>query len=210
MSYLLIALSFTPFYLIGTIPTGYIIAKSAGVDISKHGSGNVGATNIGRVLGKKAGILTLLIDIGKGAIAVGLALLLNVGLWYSATAAFAVVLGHCISLPPLLKGGKGVATSLGALIALTPITALGVVVIFSSVFAWRRTVSLASISAAICAPLIAIFCGLPDQILYGIIPMATTLVIRHKDNLKRLALGTEPRTELKSSATPSPDQGTKD
>jgi acyl phosphate:glycerol-3-phosphate acyltransferase len=199
MHYVLIALSFVPFYLIGVFPTGYLIAKHAGVDIFKHGSGNVGATNIGRVIGKKAGLLTLVIDIGKGALAVGIAAACGLGVWYTSLAALAVILGHCISLPPLLKGGKGVATALGALLVLAPIVALGAALIFAAVFYWKRIVSLSSVSAAFGAPIVALLCGLDDQIFYGLVPIAITVVLRHKENLKRLALGTEPIMQFRKN-----------
>ena len=211
MTYVLIVLSFIPFYLMGVFPTGYLIAKRAGVDLSQHGSGNIGATNVGRVLGRRAGIITLAVDIFKGALAVYIAALLHGGLWFTSLAALAVVLGHCISLPPLLRGGKGVATSLGALLALSPLTGVGALAVFAAVFTWKRIVSLASVSAAACAPIIAFLRGLPDELLYGLVPMAIVIIVRHKENLKRLALGAEPKTEFrKSGATPSPVQARKD
>jgi len=204
LHYLLITLSLLPFYFIGVFPSGYLIAKQAGVDIAKHGSGNVGATNISRVLGKKAGLLTLLIDISKGALAVGLGRIFVAELeWYVALTALAVVLGHCISLPPYLKGGKGVATSLGAMIVVSPALAFLAVLVFAGVFAAKHIVSLASVSAAISTPLFAMALGYSDELLYGLIPIALVIVIRHKDNLKRLALGTEPRTEFKKNAPTS-------
>jgi acyl phosphate:glycerol-3-phosphate acyltransferase len=191
MNYILVALSLLPFYLLGTFPTGYLIAKRAGVDIARHGSGNVGATNVGRVLGKKAGIITLAGDLFKGVFAVLISRWCTSAEWYHAFAALAVVLGHCFSLPPLLRGGKGVATSLGAILGLNPFLALGGVAVFGAVFGLKRIVSLASVTAALAVPLFALAFGVDDSILFGLVPIALVVVYRHRENLERLARGEE-------------------
>lgn len=107
MHYLLHAFALVPFYLLGAIPSGKIIALSKGVEIEKHGSGNVGATNLARVVGKKAGLYTLLADIGKGVLAVFVAHMLTENQDFSALAGLSSVLGHCFSVPKVLRGGKG-------------------------------------------------------------------------------------------------------
>ena len=112
MMSVLIALSLIPFYLLGAFPTGYLIARMNGVDVTAVGSGNVGATNVSRVVGKKAGIVTLLVDVFKGAFGVAVASGLSTSTLFVALCAVAVVAGHCFSVPPYLKGGKGVATAL--------------------------------------------------------------------------------------------------
>jgi glycerol-3-phosphate acyltransferase PlsY len=95
MTLLIIIFSLLPFYLLGSFPTGYLIAKAKGIDITAKGSGNVGATNVARVLGKRSGILTLLGDCVKGMVGVLLARWFGVAEWFVASAAVAVVLGHC-------------------------------------------------------------------------------------------------------------------
>ena len=194
------ALSLIPFYIIGTFPTGLLIAKSAGVDITKTGSGNVGATNVARTLGKKAGILTLLGDILKGVLAVIAASLVSDDPSYKACAATAVVCGHCFSLPPLLKGGKGVATSLGAILALSPWLAFCGVTIFAGLFWLTRYVSLASVSAALVIPIISLVSGMPDYLTLSLVPVALIVVFRHRENLDRLVKGTEPKFTSKAKS----------
>ncbi len=200
MSIILVILSLLPFYLLGTFPTGILVAKYYGVDITSKGSGNVGATNVGRVIGKKAGILTLVGDLLKGLLAVGLAALISRTEWYAACAAVAVVSGHCFSIPPYLKGGKGVATSLGAILALSPILGLSALAIFGAVFYAKRIVSLASVSAALAVPLIGLGFGHPDYILSALAPITLIVVFRHKQNLDRLVKGTEPAMSFKKEA----------
>ena len=197
MNEFFLALSLIPFYLIGAFPTGYILARRAGIDIASAGSGNVGATNLGRVLGKKAGILTLFGDVLKGVTAVMLAHLCVGTPWYDSLVAAVAVMGHCFSVPPLLRGGKGVATSLGVLVALKPILALAAIVIFGITFWMKRTVSLASVAAALLIPVVVLVCGMQDYLLYGIVPIAFVIVYKHRANLDRLAKGTEPKFEFK-------------
>ena len=180
-----------PFYLIGTFPSGYLLAKLRGVDITKQGSGNVGATNVARSLGKKAGILTLVLDLTKGLLAIYLASLLADQGWFVAAAAVAVVCGHCFSIPPLLKGGKGVATGLGVLIALAPGAGVTSVVIFVLLFSATRFVSLSSIVATLSAPIYSLVTNQPEAKSLALMTIALVIVYRHRENIQRLIEGRE-------------------
>lgn len=197
-----------PFYLLGSFPSGYILARLHGVDITQQGSGNVGATNVARTLGKKAGILTLLLDLTKGMLAVWIASAMTSATWYSAAASVAVVCGHCFSLPPVLKGGKGVATGLGILIALVPGSALLSVVIFAGTFGVTRLVSLSSILATLAAPLYSLVTDQPESTSLALILASFVIVYRHYDNIVRLIEGREPRFRGSSAATPTAESHT--
>lgn len=195
----LLLFSLIPFYIIGTIPSGYLISRYHGVDIKTVGSGNVGATNVGRALGKKAALLTLSADITKGVIAVAFAKLLTDDPQFHAMTATAVVAGHCLSIPPWLKGGKGVATSLGALTVLSWTVASSAVAMFILVFAMWKIVSLASVTAAFTASLVMLFGNYSDAELYAIGILTLLVVFKHRANLKRLCEGKEKKFEFKQS-----------
>lgn len=179
-------------YFIGTIPSGILIARWNSIDITEKGSGNVGATNVARVVGKKAGIFTLLLDIAKGVTATLLGYVIlgeEQFIWCSV----AVVLGHCISIPTVLKGGKGVATALGVLFALNSQLAFFALIIFGAVFYLSRIVSLSSVCAVFSTPLISFFLMPGSQAISGLIVIALILIARHYQNLQRLMYGTEPK-----------------
>lgn len=196
----LIICALIPFYLIGAIPVGYLIARYHGIDIKTVGSGNVGATNVARALGKKAALATLCCDVAKGALAVVVAKLLTDNLNFQALAASTAVAGHCLSIPPWLKGGKGVATSLGALTIISWELASAALAVFILVFALCKIVSLASVLAAVSAALLALFNNFSEPQLYAIGTMALIVIIRHSANLRRLAEGKEKKFELKHSS----------
>lgn len=200
MHNLLILCSLIPFYLLGSFPTGHLISKARGIEISKVGSGNVGATNVGRVLGKKAGLLTLFGDMLKGALAVYLASLLSDSTAYTHASAVAVVAGHCFSIPGKLQGGKGVATALGALLCLSPATALFSLAIFGAVFEMWKMVSLASVSAVFAAPLFSMLTAKPDTLSLALALIAAIITFRHRSNLSRIAHGKEPRSGAASAS----------
>src|SRR5262245_40978455 len=158
-------------YLLGSIPFGYLAGRLAGTDIRHAGSGNVGATNVVRVLGKGYGYPVFALDVLKGFAAVEISMLVAPGeppAWnspeiFGILAAISSVLGHLY--PPWLKfkGGKGVATSAGALLALTPLATLIGVVVWIIVFWLTRYVSLASLTAAVVLPLVILVISLQDQ-----------------------------------------------
>ena len=193
-------------YLLGSIPFGYLGGRLAGIDIRQAGSGNVGATNVVRVLGKKYGYPVFALDVLKGFGPVKISMLMAPGLpqhWnspeiFGIVAAISSVLGHLY--PPWLKfkGGKGVATSAGALLALTPIATLIGVGIWIVLFWLTGYVSLASITAAILLPIVILMLRSQDQnkakpLVYSAVCVAAIVIWRHRSNLSRLIRGTEPR-----------------
>jgi glycerol-3-phosphate acyltransferase PlsY len=195
MNLIAILISLVPFYLIGAFPTGHLIAKIYGIDITSKGSGNVGATNVARVVGKRAGILTLLGDALKGALGVFIAGLVVGDPWFPGAAGVAVVLGHCFSVPPYLKGGKGVATALGVITVLYPSSCLVALTTFGAFFGLWKIVSLASIAATLVVPMWALVTNAPDAVSVSFIVIAALIVFRHEQNIKRLIEGREPRFE---------------
>jgi glycerol-3-phosphate acyltransferase PlsY len=187
-------------YLLGSIPFGLLLAKVfGGGDVRKAGSGNIGATNVTRVAGPLAGILTLAFDTAKGAAAVWLAArVTNDSATWMMISAFAVLLGHCYPVWLKLKGGKGVATALGVFLALSPIAAVSALLLFIlCVFYWRF-VSLGSVAAAAAMPLLIYFLWAPGHappivIDLGTLAIAALVIFKHGGNLQRLVDGTEPR-----------------
>ena len=181
-------------YLVGSIPTGLLLAKAfAGVDIREAGSGNIGATNVYRTLGRKVGLLTLVGDCLKGLIPVAAAYALGFTTPWIALIGLAAFLGHVYTVFLGFKGGKGVATALGVFLAVSPLAVLGALVVFSLVlFKWRY-VSLASISAAAVVPsLVALIDKRPEIVGMSII-IAAMVIWKHRENIKRLRQGTENR-----------------
>jgi len=187
-------------YILGSIPFGLILAKLfAGSDIRKSGSGNIGATNVARVVGPSAGILTLVLDVAKGSAAVWLAGRFTGQSSTAMTlAAIAVLLGHCFPVWLKFKGGKGVATALGVFLMLAPLAALGALLVFILVsIAWRY-VSLGSVSAAAAMPLLMYFLWAPGHapplvVDFGTIFAAALVIFKHDANLQRLVDGKEPK-----------------
>ena len=181
-------------YLIGSIPFGLIIVKlMTGSDVRAGGSGNIGATNVLRTTGRTAGVLTLLLDGGKGWLAVWLAGFLTGGstLWMS-LAALAVLLGHAFSFWLRFAGGKAVASFVGAFLFLTPLPLLAVILIFVLVVALTRYLSLASIVAAALFPFACWMILHPDwPVLVAAAGAAILIVERHSANLHRIRAGEE-------------------
>jgi len=193
-------------YLLGSLPTGYIAGRLVGVDIRKVGSGNVGATNVTRVLGKRFGYPVFLVDFAKGLAAVMLAVIMAKAAQSSAQfvdlcaaiGAICSLMGHSYSIWLGFRGGKGVATLMGALFGINWITALIVCVVWIVVFEATRYVSLASIAAAVALPIaVAIMLFLKELRtpipLYFSFCLGAIVVLRHRSNLSRLVKGTEPR-----------------
>ena len=193
-------------YLLGSFPAGYIAGRLAGIDIRKVGSGNVGATNVTRVLGKRFGYPVFILDFAKGLGAVVLAVIMGKASHSSAqfvdlcgaVGAVCSVIGHSYSIWLGFSGGKGVATLMGALFGINWITALIVCAVWIVAFQTTRYVSLASIAAAVALPVtlaIMLFLKeLPTPIsLYFSFFLGTIVILRHRSNLSRLLKGTEPR-----------------
>jgi glycerol-3-phosphate acyltransferase PlsY len=184
-------------YLLGSIPTGYILGKFSGVDVRQVGSGNVGATNVARAVGKWQGVLTLLADAVKGMVPVAIGLRMNLQPEAIAAIASAAFLGHLYPVFLKFRGGKGVATGLGALLIIAPLATLLLVGVFAAVVYSTRIVSLSSISAAAMAPLVLwIFFQPPAIVSMGAF-LAAMIVWRHRGNIQRLLAGTEPRFDAR-------------
>jgi len=193
-------------YLLGSIPSGYIAGRIGGIDVRKVGSGNIGATNVTRVLGKRFGYPVFVVDFGKGlaAVVVGTMIAKNaqstpqfVDLCGALAAIFSVI-GHSYPIWLGFKGGKGVATTLGSLFGLHWISAAVVCVVWIVAFQLTRYVSLASIAAAIALPVTVATMLFLKQLqtpilLYFTVFLAGIIVLRHRSNLSRLLKGTEPR-----------------
>jgi glycerol-3-phosphate acyltransferase PlsY len=182
-------------FFLGSLPFGHWLALRLGVDLRKQGSGNTGATNVSRVLGKKWGYLVFALDFAKGWIPVVLAIRSGnlSDSWVVGTGVCAV-LGHVFSPWLGFRGGKGVATSAGILIGLTPSVSLGVGMIWWIVFQFSRTVSVASLSAATAFPiLVAWLCPQRTALQWAALGMAGLVWIRHRDNIQRIFRGKENR-----------------
>jgi len=187
-------------YLLGSIPFGLILGKIFGSgDVRTEGSGNIGATNVARVAGPLAGILTLLLDGAKGAAAVLLAERYSNGsaMWMI-VAGLAALIGHCFPIWLKFKGGKGVATAAGVYLALSPLAFLAGLILFILVVGFWRYVSLGSISAAAAMPMLLYFLWAPHHapppvITFGALAVAMLIVYKHDANLQRLVNGQEPK-----------------
>lgn len=197
-------------YLLGSIPTGYLVAKARGVDIRTVGSGNIGATNAFRVLGKRWGIFVLLMDALKGWVAVQIGasvvwqLVPGAPLEYlRITAGVAAILGHNFTCWLRFKGGKGIATSAGVLVALVPWALLIILTIFIILFVTTRYVSVGSIAASFALPFATWFTehDLGLTIITGFLGLLA--ILKHRKNIQRLLNGTENRIQFrKKEATP--------
>ncbi len=179
-------------YLLGSVPCGVLCARLSGrVDLRRVGSGNIGATNVLRAVGKGAAALTLLGDIGKGALAVGCARATGAAPVLVAAVALAAVLGHLFPVWLGFRGGKGVATTLGVILAAMPAVGGLLVLIWLAVAALSRYSSLAALTAAAALPLLAGWMdGRPPMVGLGAALLAL-IVVRHRANIQRLMAGTE-------------------
>ena len=193
-------------YVLGSIPNALWVGKTfKNIDVREHGSKNTGSTNAARVLGPKLGIFTLILDILKGALPTYLGIVLGADLLTRMTGidkldviviGMAAILGHTFSLFLKFKGGKAVATTLGVFLVLVPYAILILLVIFFVIFGLTRYVSLASIISAVVLPIAVYFTTrhIPLTVL-GII-IGLLVIIRHKENIKRLINGTESKLSV--------------
>ena len=190
-------------YLLGSLPTGFAIAKLVqGIDIREHGSGNTGATNVFRVVGKQAGITVLIIDLIKGLSAVLIARFvmaqfvddsLSLSTWVQTFAGLLAILGHSRSVWLNFTGGKSAATGLGVILALAWPVGLGTAAVFGLVFGLSRMVSLGSIAAATAAPALMFFTQQPLPFVLLVLLGGIYVIVRHRSNISRLLAGTEPK-----------------
>jgi glycerol-3-phosphate acyltransferase PlsY len=190
-------------YLVGSIPTGYLIGRQKGVDVRRQGSGNIGATNVARTLGRKLGVLVLVLDALKGAVpllvwrAADLGSRLELGgalaPYLFAVIGFAPIAGHCFPVWLRFRGGKGVATALGVFLVADPLVVGIGVALFAALYAATRIVSIGSLSAAIAIPAAAALLGRPGPVVAVAVAGAVLVIAKHHGNIRRL-LG---RRELK-------------
>lgn len=199
LGFVLVALG----YLAGTIPSGVLLARTAGIDVRRVGSGNIGATNVARTAGLRLGLLTLVADAAKGVVPVVAARILVGGDAFPAGTGLAAFLGHLF--PPTLgfAGGKGVATALGVSLALYPLATLPTIGAFAATVAVTGWVSLGSMVAALLTPVaMLILGGYATPAIIVAIAMAALIVVRHRDNVARILAGHEPKVLPKKQATP--------
>ena len=182
-------------YLIAAVPTGIVLAKVMGYeDVRDKGSGNIGATNVYRVAGKLAGVLTLAGDILKGFLP-----LLACKTWLAPTpaqlgiASAMAIVGHCYPVYLKFRGGKGIATALGIFLVISPTAVLGAAIVFGITVAITRFISLGSVLAAMSAPLLVLMLNQPQPIFLATLFIAALIVWRHRSNIKRLMDGSEDR-----------------
>lgn len=181
-------------YLLGTIPTGYLVARLRGVNIQEVGSGNIGATNVLRALGVLPAALVMVLDPLKGALAALLPILLGATGWTVALAGLSAVIGNSFNVFLKLRGGKGIATSIGVFMVVDPLTAVLSVLIGVLTILASRFVSLGSIVGMFSLPLFVIAGGnFPMSHLFLAVALATLTIFRHRDNVRRLLGGTERR-----------------
>lgn len=193
-------------YLIGSIPTALIISKSYfGIDIREYGSGNMGATNAFRILGPKYGTIIMVIDVLKGMIAVGLFYLLPFYISnefertnFMIALGLSAVIGHIFPVFADFKGGKGVATLLGMILAIQPYVALTCIGVFLIVLFLTRYVSLSSILGAVMLPICVLWIWNEDELTYRIFALlvAIMVIITHQKNISRIIKGAENRVPI--------------
>jgi glycerol-3-phosphate acyltransferase PlsY len=190
-------------YLLGTFPSALLVGRRMGADPSRLGSGNPGTTNVLRTAGRRAAAITLVGDAGKGAIAASLGWLAGAVALGSdgrvsphtlgVLCGLAAVVGHVAPATRRFVGGKGVATAFGVLMVVFPLLTAFCVVVFGVVLVLGRIASLASLAAAVAGPLAAAVVGVPGIELISLVACAGLVLVRHADNIRRLARGQEPR-----------------
>ena len=180
-------------YALGSIPFGVLLARTQNIDLRNHGSKNIGATNVTRILGRKAGTLTLLGDTFKGSLSVAIASWITNDPFTIAGAGIMVILGHLFSFFLKFKGGRGVATGLGVHLYIMPIVTLEAVAVFVLTLWISKYVSLRSIIAAISLPIFGIFFDMPFPYKCMSLAIATLIIYKHHGNIRRIVAGTEPR-----------------
>lgn len=180
-------------YLVGSIPTGLLLGKVYGIDVRKEGSGNIGATNLYRTIGRKVGVITLIGDCLKGLIPVLAVKFSSLPPDHGAWVGLAAFCGHVFSLFLKFKGGKGVATALGVFLALSPMAVAVAIFLFALLMYLWRYVSLGSITAAAVMPLAVALLGGNGTLILVTLIIAVIVILRHYENIRRLISGTENR-----------------
>ena len=188
-------------YLLGSIPTGLLIGKRMGVDVRTVGSGNIGATNVARTIGKKVGVLVLLLDALKGALPLALFTALDADTrltldapldpYLMTAVGLAPIVGHCFPIWLRFRGGKGVATALGVFLVMDP-PIIGIAVLaFALLYAVTRIVSVGSLTAALTVPVASFLLGRPAPIVALGAAGAVIVIVKHHQNIRRLLTRSE-------------------
>jgi glycerol-3-phosphate acyltransferase PlsY len=185
-------------YLLGSLPFGYWVGLLRGIDLRAAGSGNTGATNALRLLGRRMGVLVMALDIAKGAGAVLIGHALG-GVDAGVAAAFAAVIGHAFPVFLGFRGGKAVATGAGAMLALAPVTAVIAISAWFAIALATRYVSLASLLVAVLFPVLTVVFGNPWPVVAFATAAGLFVIWRHRANLSRLRDGTEHRLSLRGA-----------
>ena len=196
-------------YLIGAIPIGLLAGLAKGVDVRTVGSGNIGATNVMRAVGVRIGVGVFIADVLKGACGVLACAAVGVEGWMLGMGGMLTVIGHCFSPYLAFKGGKGVAATLGVLLALHPLPALACLALWVIVVAVTRYVSLGSVLAVAAVP-VAFYVGAPSRdagLILVVTAIATLVVGRHHENVERLLKGTENRVGEKGNGAGRTESG---
>ena len=193
--------SFITGYIIGAIPFAYLIARIwKGIDIREHGSGNPGATNVYRSVGKLPGVIALILDMAKGVCSVIVITFImrnnNAVSAYSVISGLAAITGHTYTVFLNFKGGKGVATGLGVFAALAPLGVAAGLIAFAIVYVATRYVSAASITSAVVVPITIYLAKYPAPVTTGATIAALIIILRHRSNILRLIKNTETKTNL--------------
>jgi glycerol-3-phosphate acyltransferase PlsY len=178
-------------YLAGSLPFAFLLARRAGIDVRKAGSGNVGAANVVRTTGAWRGVAVMSLDVAKGALAVFLASRTSAGPTLPALAAAAAVVGHVYPVWLGFRGGKGVAVAAGVFAVLTPVAAGASAALFLAVVWATRYVSLGSMAASVALPPAAWLTGAPRAVVAAAIGAGALILFRHRGNIRRLRAGTE-------------------
>lgn len=189
-------------YLLGAIPFAVLIARSRGVNIFQAGSGNPGATNVKRVLGKGAGNLCFVLDFIKGLVAAGWPMLgefdgmtvTNLGI----IGLIAAIIGHSYSVFIGFRGGKGISTTMGGLLALSPLVVVCAILVWIGAFYGSRYVSVASLAFAVSLPILGLIFSVPNTLVLFFLLLMLLIVWRHRSNIQRLMNGTENRFAKKA------------
>ena len=184
-----------PAYALGTFPTALLVGRREGRDVTREGSGNPGASNALRTMGRRAGVLVLLGDLGKGIVATAGAWLLAGG-WehgrgIGVGCGIAAVVGHIFPVTRRFRGGKGVATGAGLAVVLLPIPSIGLAALFGVVVKLTRVAALGSVAVAVALPVLDAAAGRPGAEVAALAACSALVVARHRDNLTRLRSGDE-------------------
>ena len=195
-----VALVLAASYLLGSIPFSYLVARQRGVDVRTVGSGNVGATNVMRSVGRGAGLVAFVLDAAKGAVAALIAQRSGLGTAVASLAAVSAIVGHMYPVWLGFKGGKGVATGAGAFLPLAPLATGVALVVFAVTLAATRYVSLGSMLGAVSLAVAAALGGAATPVWAAAASMALLIVWKHRANIQRLAAGTESRIGRRAPA----------